>query len=91
MKLYKFDADQSFRQVRQIMAELNNPENRHLVAKLIWDLGAGGREPLTYLWDPFAERFGHQIDKEPIDSEIVNSLINEIPVEVQLVPVKAAK
>ena len=38
-----------------------------------------------------AERFGHNIDKEPIDHEIVDNLVNEIAVDVQVLLPKARR
>lgn len=84
MENYLFDPDMSFRAVREKMDEMNNPENGHLVAKLTWLEGLKTKESLSFLWDPYAEHFGHQIDKETLDHQVVMSLINGIPVEIQL-------
>lgn len=86
MKTYEFTLSQTIQDVRQALAQVNDPANKHLIAKVLWRTGPqADNDPLTYLWDPYAERFGHQLDKEMIDSQVVDSLMNGIPVEVQLV------
>ncbi len=88
MKNFRFDPGQTFREVRGMLTELSSPQHKDQIAKLIWLEGSSAGEALTYLWDPLAERFGHNIDKEPIDSEIVANLINDIAVEVKVVKPK---
>jgi hypothetical protein len=83
-KTFRFDPDLSFRQARDLLRQLSAPEHKGHIAKLTWLEGRAEGESLTYLWDPMAERFGHNIDKEPIDSEVVANLINEIAVEVEV-------
>lgn len=85
MKTFSFHPDLTFRETRRLLNELSSPEHKGLVARLVWLEGKAAGESLTFLWDPMAERFGHNIDKEPIDHEIVDNLINEIAVEVQLI------
>jgi len=84
MKTYEFRPEQTFREVRRLLAELSSAEHKGHIAKLVWREGKAEGKSLTYLWDPMAERFGHNIDKEPIDSEIVANLINEIAIDVQV-------
>ena len=84
MKTFTFSPDMSFREARRMMNALSAPEHKDHIAKLIWLEGKAAGESLTFLWDPMAERFGHNIDKEPIDTEIVANLANEIAVEVQV-------
>ncbi len=88
MKTYRFHPDQTFREVHRLLQELSAKEHAGLVAKVTWLEGKAAGESLTYLWDPHAERFGHQIDKEPIDTEIVANLSNEIALEVTLIAPK---
>lgn len=88
MKNFRFDPGQTFREVRGMLNELSSLQHKDQIAKLIWLEGSSAGEYLTYLWDPLAERFGHNIDKEPIDSEIVANLINDIAVEVKVVKPK---
>lgn len=85
MKSFHFNPGQSFTEVRKQLMDLNHPDNKGMLAKLTWLAGERADKPLTYLWDPYAERFGHQIDKEMIDHQVVDSLINELSVEVLLV------
>jgi hypothetical protein len=84
MKTFTFTPDLTFREARRMMGELSSPEHRGQIARLTWLEGKAEGESLTYLWDPMAERFGHNIDKEPIDTEIVANLVNEISVEVEV-------
>ena len=84
MKTYSFTPDLTFREARRLMAELSGPEHKGHIAKLVWLDGKAEGESLTYLWDPMAERFGHTIDKEAIDSEVFANLTNEIAIEVQV-------
>ncbi len=88
MKNFRFDPGQTFREVRGMLTELSGPQHKDHIAKLTWLEGTSAGESLTYLWDGFAERFGHTIDKESIDREIVANLINDIAVEVQVVKPK---
>jgi len=88
MKRFRFDPDQSFRDVRRLMGELNASEHKELLARLTWLEGSQAQQSITYLWDPLAERFGLQIEKENIDVEIVSSLMAGIPVEVEVFPPK---
>jgi hypothetical protein len=91
MKTFTFHPDLTFREARRLMQELSSPEHRGHIAHLVWLDGKAEGESLTYLWDPMAERFGHNIDKEPIDSEIVANLSNEISVEVRVTLPKARR
>jgi hypothetical protein len=84
MKTFSFHPDLTFREAHQLMRQLSAPEHKGHIAKLVWLEGKAEGESLTYLWDPMAERFGHNIDKEPIDHEIVANLINEIALEVRV-------
>ena len=84
MTTFSFHPDLTFRQTKDLLAELNNPARKHLIAHLKWLEGEQTGQELTYLWDPYAERFGHQIDKDMIDHEVVESLSNGIAVEVRL-------
>jgi hypothetical protein len=86
MRTIKFHPGQSFDEVRMLLATLNLPEFRNHVAKLTWRDGTAKDETVTYFYDPFAERFGHQVDKEPIGLEIINSLIVGIAVDVTIAP-----
>lgn len=83
---FRFDPQLTFAQARERLELLNDTAHQHHVAKLIWLEGTSSGQELTFLWDPMAERFGHQIDKEPIEVEIVSSLMNGIAVEVRLQP-----
>jgi hypothetical protein len=76
----------TFDQVRQSLAKLNEPANRGQIARLTWQDGSTKGQSVLYLYDPMAERFGHKIDKESISVEIVSSLLNGIPVSVELHP-----
>ncbi|MBI3993869.1 MAG: hypothetical protein HY342_11385 [Candidatus Lambdaproteobacteria bacterium] len=82
MKSYRFDTDQTFAEARRMLREINDPRNNGKIATLVWLEGNQEKHSMTFRWDPLAERFGHQIDKEPIDREIVYSLLNDIAVEV---------
>ncbi|MDH4248237.1 MAG: hypothetical protein OEW39_10510 [Deltaproteobacteria bacterium] len=84
MKTFKFHPDLTFRNTRTLLAELNAPAHKKFIAHLKWIEGEQAGQELVYLWDPYAERFGHQIDKDMIDHEVVESLSNEISVEVRL-------
>lgn len=88
MKSYRFDTGQTFDEIRNTMREINNPSNSEFVARLTWLEGSQAQQSVSYRWDPMAERFGHQIDKEPLDREIVYSLLSGIPVEVSLKEIK---
>ena len=90
MDTFRFDPTQTFADVRERLGELHDPARKHLIAKVVWLDGTSAGESLSYLWDPMAERFGHTIDKEPIDHVIVDSLINGISLEVRLVEKKPA-
>ena len=85
MKTFQFTPDLTYRQAKNLLGELNHPGNKQYIAHLKWLEGEQAGEELTYLWDPYAERFGHQIDKAMIDHEVVESLSIGIPVEVRLV------
>jgi hypothetical protein len=85
MMSIRFDPGMSFREVRRLLGELSDPANKDHVAHLTWLEGEAEGQYLTYLWDPLAERFGHNIDKEPIDTQIVSNLITDIAMEVRLV------
>jgi len=84
MKTFSFHPDMTFREARELLRQLRAPEHKGYIAKLIWLEGKAEGEALTYLWDPMAERFGHNIDKEAIDSEVFANLTNEIAIEVQV-------
>ncbi len=84
----RFDPAMSFEEVRRRLDQLRDPAHRGLIARVTWLEGLSAGESLTYLWDPIAERFGHNIDKEPIDHEIVDNLINGISLEVQVLKPK---
>jgi hypothetical protein len=86
MITYEFHGGMTFDQVRAQLARLNEPSNRTQIARLIWQDGSAKGQGLTYLYDPMADRFGHRIDKESISVEIVSSLLNGIPVFVELHP-----
>ena len=64
----------------------NEPANRGQIARLTWQEGSTKGQSVLYLYDPMAERFGHKIDKESITVEIVSSLLNGIPVAIELHP-----
>lgn len=85
VKTYSFDPSISFAEARERLSALHDPAHRNLVAKLYWLDGSSAGDSLTYLWDPMAERFGHTIDKEPIDHAVVENLINGLAMEVRLV------
>ena len=85
MKTFQFTPDITYRQAKSQLGELNRPVHKNLIAHLKWLDGEQAGEGLTYLWDPYAERFGHQIDKAMIDHEVVESLSIGISVEVSLV------
>ena len=84
MKSFQFDPSQTFTEVRKLMAILNRAEHVRHVAKLTWLEGNQISQTLTYRWDTLADRFGHEIDKEGINVEIVSSLLNNIPVRVDV-------
>lgn len=84
MTTFEFHSGMTFDQVRQLLARLNEPANRDQIAKLIWQDGTAKGQSVHYLYDPMADRFGHRIDKESISVEIVSSLLNGIPVFVEL-------
>jgi len=86
MKSYRFHPDQSFAEVRRQIDEINMPENKVSVAKLIWRDGNAKDQEVSYYYDEMAERFGHTVDKSSIHTEVMTSLFVGIPVEVQLVP-----
>ena len=85
MKTFRFDPGMTFEETRARLRELHDPAHQHLIAKLVWLEGSSAGEALTFLWDPMAGRFGHNIDKELIDRPIVENLINGLAVEVRLV------
>ena len=86
MKTIRFTPGQTFDEVRKLIATLNLPENRNHVAKLTWRDGTMKDQTVTYFYDEMAERFGHQVAKESIGVEIVNSLMIGIPVDVAVSP-----
>lgn len=88
IKSFTFDPSLSFDTARQRLTELHDPAHSGHIAKVTWLDGLSAGESLTYLWDPMAERFGHNIDKEPIDHVIVDNLINGISLEVQVLKPK---
>ena len=81
VKTFSFDPSLSFAETRERLSALHDPAHKDLVAKLFWMEGSSAGKSLTYMWDPMAERFGHTIDKEPIDHEVVNNMINGSAVE----------
>ncbi len=85
LKTFSFDPSLSFTEVRERLGTLHDPAHKHLIAKVVWMDGTSAGESVTYLWDPLAERFGHIIDKEPVDHAVVENLINGIAMEVRLV------
>ena len=87
MTTYNFTPSMSFTQARAQMDALNQAAHKHLVAKLVWQEGNQAGQEEEYLWDGLAERFGHQIEKESIDVEIISSLVNGIPLQVHLVEI----
>jgi hypothetical protein len=86
MMTYEFHSGMTFDQVRAQLARLNDPANRGMIGKLTWQEGTAKGQSLTYLYDPMADRFGHRIDKESISVEVVSSLMNAIPLLVELHP-----
>lgn len=90
-KTFSFAPSLSFAEARDRLRVLHDPAHKDLVAKLFWLEGSSAGNSLTYLWDPMAERFGHTIDKEPIDHAVVENLINGLAVEVRLVEGKKGK
>jgi len=86
MTKIEFHSGLTFDQVRQYLAQLNEPANRGQIARLTWQEGTAKGQSVLYLYDPMAERFGHKIDKESISVEIVSNLLNGIPVTVELHP-----
>lgn len=86
MTTVEFHTGLTFDQVRQAIATLNEASNRGQIARLTWQDGSTKGQSVLYLYDPMAERFGHKIDKESISVEIVSSLLNGIPVTVELHP-----
>ena len=85
VKTFSFDPSLSFAETRERLSALHDPAHKDMVAKLFWREGSSAGKSQTYQWDPMAERFGTTIDKEPIDHEVVNNLINGLAVEVRLV------
>jgi hypothetical protein len=86
MTKYEFHGGMTFDQVRAQMAKLNDPANRGQICRLSWLEGTAKGASVTYLYDPMADRFGHRIDKESISVEITSSLLNGIPITVELHP-----
>ena len=84
MKTFRFDSNLTFKQAREALAVINNSANKHLIAHLVWLEGDQEGQEIVFLWDPYAQRFGHQIDKEMIEHRIIESLFNDISVEVKL-------
>ena len=91
VKTFSFDPSLSFAEARDRLRALHDPAHKDLVAKLFWLEGSSAGDSLTYLWDAMAERFGHTIDKEPIDHAVVDNLINGLAIEVRLVEGKKGK
>ncbi|HEX7926996.1 MAG TPA: hypothetical protein VF678_05345 [bacterium] len=89
MNTIKFHSGQSFDEVRKLITDLNRKENRNMIAHLTWRDGTAKDQTVVYLYDAMAERFGHTVDKESIGVEIVSSLMNGIPVEIDVSPKKA--
>ena len=86
MDSYRFDSEMSFSYVRRTMEEIDRPEHKELMAKLIWLEGSAKEQSVPFLYDPMAERFGHSVDKSALHEEVTASLYNGIAVEVQLRP-----
>jgi hypothetical protein len=86
MMTIEFHSGLTFDQVREFLTQLNEPANRGQIARLTWREGTAKDQSVLYLYDPMADRFGHKIDKESISVEIVSSLLNGIPVAVDLHP-----
>jgi hypothetical protein len=86
MTKIEFHSGLTFDQVRQFLAQLNEPANRGQIARLTWQDGSAKGQSVLYLYDPMAERFGHKIDKESIAVEVVSNLLNGIGVSVELHP-----
>ena len=86
MTTYHFDPSDSFGTVRQRVDEINAPANRVNLARVSWLEGTAKGESITFLYDEMAERFGHTIDKSALHHEILTSLYNGIPLDVELVP-----
>lgn len=85
MKRYRFEPEMSFAEARRQIQEINDPHHRELLAKLTWKEGTAKDQSIPYLYDSLAERFGHTIDKSSIHTEVLTSLYNGIPIEVELV------
>ena len=86
MKTYRFEPGQSFLEVRRIIEEINGSENRRMLARLTWLDGSAKNQFVTFLYDEFAERFGHSIDKSGLHTEIISSLFNGVAIKIELVP-----
>jgi len=86
MIAYEFHSGMTFDQVREQLTRLNDPAYRNQIARLAWQDGTAKGSSIQYLYDPMADRFGHRIDKESISVEIVSSLLNGIPVSVEIHP-----
>ena len=82
VKSYRFDSNQTFAEARRMLREINDPRNSGKIATLVWLEGNQAKQSMSFRWDPLAEHFGHQIDKEAIDREIVSALLCDIAVEV---------
>jgi hypothetical protein len=82
---YRFDPGQSFTEVRTVIEEINRPANKGMVAKLTWKDGNAKDQEVSYYYDQMADRFGHEVDKSSIHSEVLTSLYVGIPIEIQLV------
>lgn len=91
MKTFLFDPEMTFTAARRRMNEVNESGSPGHIAKMIWRDGPTAGDALTFLWDPLAERFGHNIDKEPIDHAIAQNLLIGIGVEVQVLEHHAIK
>ena len=91
MKSFQFDPEMTFTAARRRMIEVSDSGSQGHIAKLIWRDGPTSGDSLTYLWDPLAERFGHNIDKEPIDHAISQNLLIGLAVEVQVLEYHGVK
>ena len=84
MSTFHFHAGLTFREVNALLRQVNAPGNRALIATLTWLDGVHANQSLTFLWDPYAERFGHQIDKSALDDEVFTCLSSDLPIRVTL-------
>ena len=86
MAIHHFAPRDTFESVRERMEGINAPENRLQLARLSWLEGNAKGESITFLYDEMADRFGHTIDKSALHHEVLTSLYNGVPVDVELIP-----